>query len=276
MVDPLNNNLAEIHPRRFGRPRASDCVDLHCHCLPRLDDGPATLTGALNLCRALVDDGITMVVASPHQLGRYEGCNSPAIVRKAVAELNETLGAEAIPLTVFPGADVRLDERIPKFCDTDGVLTVGDCRQYLMLELPHEAFIDVTPLLNDLRPRGLRIILSHPERNGSLTPQAVAQWVDSGAVLQVTAASLIGDFGPAAECAAWYWLTFSAVALVATDAHDTSGRRPRMSDAFALIAARLGHNAARRACIDNPLRVLAGQELSTMAGWTRAKEDACK
>ena len=236
-------------------------MDIHCHCLPGLDDGPQTLTDALELCRALVNDGISTVIACPHQLGRCDGRNSPAIVREAVTDLNNALATENIPLAVLPGGDVRLDERIASLCDTDGILTVADSRQYLMLEFPDGVFMDITRLVNDLRSRGLQIIISHPERNGALIrqPHAVARLIDSGALLQLTAASITGDFGPVAERAAWHWLMFGSAVLVATDAHDTNGRRPRMSDAMTLIAAKLGHDAARRVCIDNPRRVLTGR-----------------
>ena len=40
-------------------------MDVHCHCLPGLDDGPQTAEAALALCRALVADGVTAVCATP-------------------------------------------------------------------------------------------------------------------------------------------------------------------------------------------------------------------
>ena len=61
----------------FSTPRA---VDIHCHCLPGFDDGPASLEDSLALCQALVKDGITSVIATPHQLGRYDYANSLEMV----------------------------------------------------------------------------------------------------------------------------------------------------------------------------------------------------
>ena len=79
---------------------AAQSVDIHCHCLPGLDDGPATMSEAVALCRALVADGVTTAVATPHQLGRYDLGNSGPEVRKAVATLRETLANECVPLSV--------------------------------------------------------------------------------------------------------------------------------------------------------------------------------
>ena len=87
------------------------CVDIHCHCLPNLDDGPATMLESLGLCRALVDEGITTVIATPHQLGRFSECNEAAQVREAVSILNSELNRNNIDLDVKAGADVRVDDR---------------------------------------------------------------------------------------------------------------------------------------------------------------------
>jgi protein-tyrosine phosphatase len=46
-------------------------IDLHCHILPHLDDGPETLQETLEMCRMAVEDGITTIVATPHQ---QNGC----------------------------------------------------------------------------------------------------------------------------------------------------------------------------------------------------------
>jgi protein-tyrosine phosphatase len=107
-------------------------------------------------------------------------------------------------------------------------------------------------------------IISHPERNVFLLkhPEAVRSWLEQGALLQITAASLLGDFGRAPEQAAWRWLGTRAAPLVATDSHDTAGRRPRLSAAIEAIAERLGHVAAYRTCIANPARVLDGERVS--------------
>ena len=268
MISVVESRLSSAQRERLARFCTTQCVDIHCHCLPGLDDGPATMEEAVALCRALVADGITTVIATPHQLGRFDTQVAASDIRQAVDDLNNALEAEDIPLTVMAGADIRVDERIPSLLEADRVLTLADGRKYLLLELPHETFIDLWPLLRELAARDITAIISHPERHAFLTrqPLATLPWLAQGAWFQVTAASLVGDFGPAAEKAAWHWLATHAAALVATDAHDTDFRRPRMSQAIDRIAERLGHVTARRVCIENPLRVLAGEEISPLPG----------
>lgn len=242
----------------FDAPRS---VDIHCHCLPGLDDGPATVEEAVALCEALTRDGITTVIATPHQLGRYDRTNSTPEIRRAVSELAALLNDRDVPLEIYPGGDVRVDERLPRLLDSGAVGTAADAGRHLLLELPHELFVDPLPTIDLLRERGLQPIVTHPERhrylNGSI--ELPRQWVARGAVLQVTAGSLAGDFGPRALDHAWQLVIAGLVGLVATDAHDAVRRPPRMSAALHLLQQKIGAAAARRMVIDNPLNVIEGQ-----------------
>jgi protein-tyrosine phosphatase len=247
------------------KPDALDAVftDVHCHCLPGLDDGPADTLEALSLCRALVADGVRTVVATPHQLGRYEGRNGGQQIRQAVKRLNQALREVEMPLTVLAGADVRIDERIPELLESNEVLAVGDVGRYLLLELPHEVFVDPHALLARLAERGLTAVITHPERHGFLArnPDTVQRWAEYRPCLQITAASFGGGFGPLAQEAAWAFLHEPLPVLAATDAHDTTSRAPRMTEAYMLLTQRLGRSAAQMICVENPQRVVSGQDL---------------
>lgn len=249
-------------------------VDIHCHCLPGLDDGPATMSESLVLCRALVDENITTVIATPHQLGRFSECNEAALIRETVSALNEQLKSNDIVLAVMPGADVRVDERICKLLEEDKVLTLADGDKYILLELPHEVFIDIEPLLADLAFMGIKSIISHPERHFGLErePNILLKWLEYPVHLQVTAGSLLGDFGHAVQEFAWQMLSSGWISLVATDSHDLADRKPCISAAFELINDKLGEAFARLVCIENPLRVLKGQDIAAYSKHKDVKE----
>lgn len=242
---------------------ADGFTDVHCHCLPGLDDGPADMAEALALCRALVADGIGVAVATPHQLGRFDGfCEGPR-VRQAVARLNDAFAESGIALTVLPGADVRLDERIPRLLQSDRVLTLGDNGRYLLLELPPDVFIDPQTLLERLASMQVTVVITHPERHGFLAchPTYVDRWARYGACLQLTAGSLVGLFGRQCEQAAWNLLDSDLAAVVATDAHNVDSRVPSLTAAHHRLSERFGQAAAWRWCGENPKRLAAGREL---------------
>ena len=41
-------------------------IDIHCHILPGLDDGPKTEEQAIKMCEIAQADGIKNIVATPH------------------------------------------------------------------------------------------------------------------------------------------------------------------------------------------------------------------
>ena len=215
---------------------------------------------ALALCRLLVNDGVTTVIATPHQMGRYEGAYSAKSIREKAAELRAALAQEGVPLAIEVGADVRIDSQLNRLIDADEVLSLADGKRYLLLELPHEIFIEPRAIVAELLGRGVCPIMTHPERYNYLQkkPQAIQAWVEQGALVQITAGSFVGDFGPAAQKAAWEYLSRGWVSLVATDAHDSRSRPPRMSAAIEAISQQSSHTMARRLCIENPLAVLEG------------------
>jgi len=238
-------------------------IDIHCHCLAGIDDGPATKADALALCQALVEDSISTVIATPHQLGRFSGCNEAVQIREQVSVLNEELKNSGIALTVMPGADVRVDERICQLLEADKILTLADGGKYMLIELPREVFIDITTLLIELASMGIEAVISHPERHPVLMqwPEILNKWLEQSAHFQVTSGSLLGQFGPAARRAAWNLLTSGRASLVATDSHDADQRKPCMKAAFERISTELGEDTARLVCIENPLRVIKGQDI---------------
>jgi protein-tyrosine phosphatase len=244
---------------------------VHCHCLPNLDDGPSSRDETLALCRALVDDGIRTVVATPHQLGRFETRTSVTAVREAVARLAGELQDAGLDLTVLPGAEVRLDERIGAFLAGDRILTVADRKRALLLELPGDTFIDIEPLVVELVALDVVPVLAHPERNRPLLAhsQALQRWRACGAGLQVTAASLTGDLGSREEQAAWTLIEQGWVDVIGSDAHDYQDSPPRMTAAFETLAAGLGRDWAQLLCVENPSHLVRGEKFMTLPAGSR-------
>jgi protein-tyrosine phosphatase len=241
-----------------GTRASARFVDLHCHCLPDLDDGPRSMRQAVALCRALVCDNIGAVVATPHQLGRFEDRTSVAAIRSGTEALKQRLCDEGIDLKVFPGAEVRLDERIVVLLAEGTILTLADRNRHVLLELPDTVFIDIEALLLRCMSDRIDVLIAHAERNPPLLdhPRVLQRWLECGAGLQVTAGSLAGRFGHEVERAAWRLIAGGWVAIVATDAHDCSGLG--MTPAYDMIEAQFGAELAHLLCVGNPARVLAG------------------
>src|SRR3989304_8145549 len=213
--------------------RLEPFVDIHCHILPALDDGPAGWDEALAMAEIAVTDGITAIVATPHQLGNYLQ-NTPEIIRERVIQFQQRLDRHGICLQVFPGADVRLEPDLVGKIQKGEVLTLADRRRHVLLELPHEVYISLDRVLEELHSVGLIGILSHPERNRGIInqPDVIRKLIKQGCLMQVTAGSLLGMFGTRIKKFTGWMVEQGLVHLIATDAHGIKSRRPVLSHAF--------------------------------------------
>lgn len=238
-------------------------VDIHCHMLPGLDDGPVNLGVSLAMAEIAVADGIQAVIVTPHQLGTY-GRNRGATIRAFADRFQSELQQREIALRVLPGADVRIEPDLVSRLEAGEVLTLADRRRHVLLELPHELYLPLEGLLRRLDAAGIVGILSHPERNQGLLrePQLVADLVDAGCLMQVTAGSLVGSFGGQIRDFAASLIEEGLVHFVATDAHGTTCRRPRMSAAFERIVGLAGDRYAEELCSANPAAIAAGRDIA--------------
>ena len=90
-------------------------IDLHCHVLPGIDDGPRTLDDSLALARAAVAAGTRTIVATPHVSWDWPGVDAARRRRAGSRRVNGALRAEGIPLEVLAGRRGR-DERARSTC----------------------------------------------------------------------------------------------------------------------------------------------------------------
>jgi protein-tyrosine phosphatase len=240
-------------------------LDLHCHLLPGIDDGPTTLEDALDLARAMVTDGITHAVCTPHVFpGRYDN------VRTAIAQAFDGFAAELARAEVFLelswAGEVRLTPEVLDLLAEGEVPFLGQVagKRTMLLELPD----GMIPLGADRFTRallrgGVRPVIAHPERNRSVMedPERLRPFFDDGCYVQLTAGSLVGQFGERAQTTARRLLDEGWVHAIASDCHNLGGRRPRMRDAQQWLEHHYGPEAARQLTVLGPAGLCAHNAL---------------
>jgi protein-tyrosine phosphatase len=232
-------------------------IDTHCHLLPGLDDGPGSLSEAVELARRLAAQGVRRVLCTPHYSRLFPTAHDRAA--EQLRELAPAIEAEGIGLElslaaeIGPGfaASAPLDELLPR--------TIGG--RFALVEV----LADTSPTaLLAIRERfdaaGIGIILGHPERCRALHrhPAAFDSLRHDGALLQVVAPSLLGSWGRNVEGAAWRLVDTGRASLLGSDAHGTVRRRPHLSEACELVERRLGSGVVTELTERVPAAVLAG------------------
>jgi len=214
-----------------------DYVDLHCHILPGLDDGPKSMASSLKLARQAVNDGVKTILATPHHLDR-RFVNHPEVVRKAVLDFQTALKRESISLKVFPGQEIRVNGQL--MTNLDDLLGISESQKYLLLELPFETVPGyLEELVFRLLCAGITPVIAHPERNRQIIaePKILYNLVNMGVLAQVTATSLVGAFGKQVQRTAKEFVRCGLVQVVVSDAHALTNRHFAMTQAYQVLAA---------------------------------------
>jgi protein-tyrosine phosphatase len=232
-------------------------IDLHSHLLPGIDDGSKDLAISLAMARLASADGISTIACTPHILPGVYNNSGPAI-RSAVARLAESLAEASIPITVVTGADVHIAPDLPVQLKDGRALTLNNSR-YFLLEPPHHV---LPPRLEDLifglQAAGYVPILTHPERLSWVEGHydLIGRLVSSSVLMQITAGSVMGRFGRRPRYWAERMLDEGLCHLLATDAHNTEQRAPRMAEARDFVAQRLGDDEAINLVLRRPQGIL--------------------
>ncbi len=239
-------------------------LDIHHHCLPGVDDGPRTMEDAVAQCRMAFDEGIRTVIATPHRFHPQFDV-PPDVARRVHGDLVAALAAAGVPLRLLLGSEIHLCDDLAGGLRAGHLLTLAGNPRWFLLELPSTHVpIGFDRLVFDLHIAGCWPVLAHPERNDELAADAgkMEKLRAQGLLVQITAQSVTGAFGKRALKASERWLRAGLVDFLATDAHDTVRRPPRLADALERVARLAGAAAAERLVGDNVERVLRGEEIA--------------
>ncbi|MBM3472268.1 MAG: hypothetical protein FJW79_09795 [Actinobacteria bacterium] len=203
-------------------------LDIHCHILPGLDDGPQTMDEALAMLRIAEADGIRTIVATPHFAGRF-GEPPPDLIRALVQRVNERAADEGLPVTVLAGCEAYLDLELPSKAEAGKLVTFGGERHYLLIEVPTEPIpLYALEVSFQLRVMGIQPILAHGERlavtEAGLT--FVRRFVEQGGLVQANADAIGGQVGRRMRRLCQQMVKDGLVHLIATDAHSPAYRPP--------------------------------------------------
>lgn len=235
-------------------------IDLHFHCLPGIDDGPDDWDEAVALCRHAAAEGTTTIVATPHVLREGWLNEDPCDRDQLLLKLNSLLGGTP---AVLPGCEYFFSSDAVELWEqaATGPLTGLNRTSYLLVEFPGTSVPrNAGDVIHELAVIGVTPVIAHPERNLQFVrePELLASLVRKGAITQITASSLLGEFGRAALAASGEFYRLGLVHVVASDAHNLDRRPPRLSAARERVRRDWGDEAEQLLFDVNPRAIIAG------------------
>lgn len=216
-------------------------VDIHCHILPNVDDGAASVEEALEMARRANASGVTDLVVTPH-LFHPQFDTESIDVEYEMNKLQRMVDAEDILLRLHSGNEVRINGEVLHELNQGNVRTLGNTR-YVLIEFPHQTVPSYTePLFFELQLAGYVPVIAHPERNQQLIaePDRLYRFALAGGLSQVTTASVIGQFGRRTQEMALLFLRHRLSQLIASDAHNSTSREFYWEEALAVLHKEFG------------------------------------
>jgi protein-tyrosine phosphatase len=207
-------------------------IDLHSHILRGIDDGARTMEESVDIARAALADGITAIAGTPHV--RDDWPTDAGVMEYRVAELRAELQQQGIPLDVRQGGEIAVDWLGKLPIETLRRFGLGGNPRYLLVETPYYGWpLALADRLFALRAEGITPVLAHPERNAEVqaNPNRLFRLVESGVLVQVTAASVDGRIGKGAQDCGLELVRGGLAHLLASDAHHASVRAVGMAAA---------------------------------------------
>jgi protein-tyrosine phosphatase len=240
-------------------------LDLHCHILPGIDDGPSTLEESLELARQMAADDVRAVAATPHLRHDHPGV-VPAELARRCNELQDELEKASLPLKVVPAGEVDVVWALEASDEDLRLVSYLQRGRDLLVETPYgslpPAFED---MLFKLTVRGFRLTLAHPERNPSFhrAPERLNALIERGTLVQVTASSLARSPKESKSAALAQRLVREGMAhVIASDMHGAAAPgRPSLRTGSEVALELVGKARTRWLVWEAPSAILQGTPL---------------
>lgn len=235
-------------------------IDIHCHFLPNIDDGSKSWEETMEMARIAVSDGVTGAVMTPHWIQGTTWQPAPETVISLVAEMNRRLRAEGIDFTAYPGMEIGIIPDLPRVLSDGKILPLAE-GEFVLIEIPFYSLpMGLEDVIFGIETQGKKAVMAHPERNREFqsSPRRILDFINMGALVQITAGSLTGGFGDSAKKCSVELAKLGAVHFVASDAHSTRHRNPIVSDGLSVLKKAVGQEGVDTV-VANTYEVLRGR-----------------
>jgi protein-tyrosine phosphatase len=233
-------------------------IDIHSHIIYGVDDGSKTLESSIAMLRMAAEAGTTDIVATPHANDEYSF--RPTLISERLAEIQ----AQVPEIRVHTGCDFHLNYENVQDCFQNPSKYTVNHKSYLLVEFPDGALIpNIEQIFERMLGMNIVPIMTHPERNWIIQQslEKFESWVRMGALTQVTGGSLTGRFGKPAQKFAEQIIHMGLCHFIASDAHDTLDRHPRLTNSFEIVRKKWGEQTADRFFVANGQAVIDGATL---------------
>ncbi len=239
----------------------TEIIDIHSHILPGVDDGAKDMDMTMEMIRIYKRNGVNKIIVTPHYVKNSSMSTSLEDIKKVLEEVRQEIERAALDFEIYLGHEIYLCRDLLDKLETGKVGTMNGT-SYVFVELPQMDIPDYTRgLIRELVDAGYRPILSHPEKNTLIIEDIniVYDFIQDGALIEVDIPSVCGNFGRDVKRASQKLLKHKMVHFLATGAHSSIRRTPRIDSGIGEIEELIGEELFKRLTYDNPKKVIEGE-----------------
>lgn len=237
-------------------------IDIHTHILPGIDDGPKTLEEAIEIARQASDEGVKVIVATPHVL-EVPSEKDWQRVTDTFNCLRRTILSQKINIDIVLGAELFISPNFPKAVKQNKALTINSGNKYVLLELPMQEIPFFTEqCIFEFLAQGIVPIIAHPERCLEVQKNTVRihTLVKKGALTQINAGSLMGRYGKSVQKTAKTLFARNLIHLIGSDTHSVSNGSYALSQVVKLAEKVVGRKRVEEMLTSIPKKIICGEE----------------
>lgn len=229
-------------------------TDIHCHLLPKVDDGPDSVAEAVGLLKEMHEEGVRCIIVTPHyRPDMFEA--SAERVWKHYLGMRKI--AKALGIRLFLGCEYYRNSEIPELIEKKERPSMAGS-EYVLIEFsPDDVFQTIRNHVYTLRSRGFKPIVAHVERyECCMNTEKIEELVELGAYIQMNAGSVLGRSGAKMKKYCKKLMEEDLVDFIASDTHDSKTRRPNLGKCAAYVEKKMGREYTERIFIQNPANIL--------------------
>lgn len=236
-------------------------LDMHCHILPGVDDGPEEIEESLKMLRAETEQGVHKIILTPHyRMGMFE--TSRERIKESFSRLQRAAEKSRIDVQLFLGCEFHRRSEILDILQTDSSYRMADTTYVLIEFCGSDSYSSIRNYALGLVNYGFRPIIAHAERYPALRNQDyIRKLIDSGVYIQVNAGSIMGQEGWSSRHFCRKLLKDGCVHFIGSDAHGIKRRPPCLGKCVAYLEKQFGHKEAVRILRENPEKLLKNEYL---------------
>ncbi|WP_243548932.1 CpsB/CapC family capsule biosynthesis tyrosine phosphatase [Priestia megaterium] len=214
-------------------------IDIYTNILPNVNSGPKSVEEFLEMANVLVKQGVTEVVAAP----LYDGKISS--YREGVDLANEWLRKSSISLSVLPGQKVIASTNMIVSNEEYYTMTINENEKYMFLHIPQDVEIEVLEnIAYELQLKGIVPVLNEPESHSLFVenPPHLYKLVKNGAVVQLSAQSVLGGNGGKSKKAAYQFIDHGLAHVVASGVNRENYQQYGLQKAYSAVSKKYGNS----------------------------------